>query len=83
MAMLTVYKKIFKHMLPGNLNEVFNFRLFASCNLPELLYISVYSPGSYLSIHVSLVGKFCLYYQTTISVRIIGLHSFRSICGIF
>ena len=56
-------------MLPGNLNEVFNFRLFASCNLPELLYISVYSPGSYLSIHVSLVGKFCLYYQTTISVK--------------
>ena len=47
MAMLSVYKKIFKHMLSRNLTEVFNFRLFASFNLPELLYISVYSPGSY------------------------------------
>ena len=55
MAMLTVYKKIFKHMLSSNLNEVFkhmlssnlnevfNFRLFASTNLPELLCITAYS----------------------------------------
>ena len=77
MAMLSVYKKIFKHMLSGNLTEVFNFRLFASFNLPELLYISVYSPGTYLIIHVFLVGK--AYYQTTISVRIISLHFMRSI----
>ena len=79
MAMLSVYKKIFKHMLSRNLTEVFNFRLFASFNLPELLYISVYSPGSYFSIHGFLVGKFWLNYQTTISVRIISLHFMRSI----
>ena len=47
MAMLSVYKKIFKHMLSGNLNEVFNFRLFASFNLPELLHI-------YQSIHLEV-----------------------------
>ena len=39
MAMLTVYKKIFQHLLSSNLNEVFNFRLFASSNLPELICI--------------------------------------------
>ena len=46
MTMLSVYKKIFKQMLLSNLNEVFNLRIFASFNLPELLHISVYSPGS-------------------------------------
>ena len=39
MAMLTVYKKIFQHLLSSNLNEVYNFRLFASSNLPELICI--------------------------------------------
>ena len=39
MAMLTVYKKIFQHLLSSNLNEVFNFRLFASSNLPELYHM--------------------------------------------
>ena len=43
MAMLTVYKKIFQHLLSSNLNEVFNFRLFASSNLPELICITAYS----------------------------------------
>ena len=80
MAMLSVYKKIFKHMLSGNLNEVFNFRLFASFNLPELLHIfqSIHLEVI-LSIHGFLVGKFWLNYQTTISVRIISLHFMRSI----
>ena len=46
MAMLTVYKKIFQHLLSSNLNEVYNFRLFASSNLPELICITAYSYGT-------------------------------------
>ena len=42
MAILTVYKKIFQHLLSSNLNEVFNFRLFASSNLPELICYSLF-----------------------------------------
>ena len=45
MAMLTVYKKIFQHLLSSNLNEVFNFRLFASSNLPELICIQPIHTG--------------------------------------
>ena len=55
MAMLSVYKKIFKHRLSGNLNEVFNFRLFASFNLPELLHI-------YQSIHLEVFKAFMVFW---------------------
>ena len=54
MAMLTVYKKIFQHLLSSNLNEVFNFILFASSNLPELICILQ-------SIHRKLIKHSCFF----------------------
>ena len=53
MAMLTVYKKIFQHLLSSNLNEVYNFRLFASSNLPELICIQ--------PIHIDLIKHSCFF----------------------